>query len=69
MRDLLGEDALVVTPGVRPEWAALGDQARVATPAAALSAGASHLVIGRPVTGAADPRAAAQRVISEMEGE
>lgn len=67
MRELLGPDSLVVTPGVRPEWAAAGDQARVATPGDALTAGASHLVVGRPITGAADPRAAAQRILQEME--
>ena len=50
MRGLLGEDALVVTPGVRPHGAALGDQSRVATPKDAFDAGASHIVVGRPVT-------------------
>ncbi len=63
MRALLGEDAYVVTPGVRPEWAEAGDQARVATPAEAIAAGASHLVIGRPITGAADPAAAVKRIV------
>jgi len=53
------DDFLIVTPGVRPEGAALDDQARAATPEAALSAGATHLVIGRPITAAADPRRAA----------
>ena len=52
-------DFLIVTPGVRPVGAALDDQARAATPAKALQAGATHLVIGRPITAAADPRAAA----------
>lgn len=66
MRELLGTDALVVTPGVRPEGADTGDQARTATPAEALAAGASHLVIGRPVTGAADPAAAAKAIVKEM---
>lgn len=66
MRELLGEEALVVTPGVRPTWADAGDQARVATPAEALTAGASHLVIGRPVTGADDPAAAFDRIVSEL---
>lgn len=64
MRELLGPDALVVTPGVRPAGESSGDQARVATPAEALEAGASHLVIGRPITGASDP-AAAVRGIAE----
>jgi orotidine-5'-phosphate decarboxylase len=59
-------DFLVVTPGVRPAGAALDDQARVATPAAALRAGASHLVVGRPITAADDPRAAALRIAGEM---
>lgn len=63
MRALLGEDALIVTPGVRPSWAEAGDQARVATPAEALEAGASHLVIGRPITAADDPAAAVARII------
>ena len=58
MRALLGPEALVVTPGVRPAGASAGDQARVATPAQALSAGASHIVVGRPITGAPDPAAA-----------
>lgn len=68
MRELLGEDALVVTPGVRPAGAALGDQSRVATPADAISAGSSHLVIGRPVTGAEDPVAAFESVVAELAG-
>lgn len=65
MRALLGPGALVVTPGVRPSWAEAGDQARIATPRAALEAGASHLVIGRPITGAADPAAAFDRIVTE----
>lgn len=66
MRRLLGEDALVVTPGVRPAGAALGDQSRVATPAAAIAAGASHLVIGRPITGADDPVCAYEAIVEEL---
>jgi orotidine-5'-phosphate decarboxylase len=68
MRGVLGEEALIVTPGVRPEWAEAGDQARIATPAAALAAGASHLVIGRPITAAPVPAEAAARILSEIEG-
>ncbi|HET6498745.1 MAG TPA: orotidine-5'-phosphate decarboxylase [Coriobacteriia bacterium] len=64
-RSALGREALVVTPGVRPRWAAANDQARVATPAEALAAGATHLVIGRPVTAAEDPVAALERIVSE----
>ncbi len=66
MRARLGEGALVVTPGVRPAGAALGDQSRVATPADAIGAGASHLVIGRPITGATDPVGAYEAVVSEL---
>ena len=66
MRELLGSDALIVTPGVRPAGAELGDQSRVATPAAAISAGASHLVIGRPITGAQDPVAAYEAIVEEL---
>jgi orotidine-5'-phosphate decarboxylase len=65
-RRIGGQGFLVVTPGVRPVWAARNDQARASTPAEALAAGASHLVCGRPITAAADPRAAALRVVGEM---
>lgn len=65
-RAIGGPDFLVVTPGVRPDWAAKNDQARAATPAQALQAGASHIVCGRPITGANDPQAAAQRIVTEM---
>ena len=57
---------LIVTPGVRPAGAALGDQKRVETPAAALAAGADHLVVGRPIWQAADPAAAAQAILREI---
>ena len=57
---------LVVTPGVRPAWSAKNDQVRAATPAEALAAGATHLVCGRPIVAASDPRAAAQAVVAEM---
>ena len=55
MRGLLGPDALIVTPGVRPAGTDVGDQSRIATPASAIQAGASMLVVGRPITQAADP--------------
>ena len=67
-RRIGGPNFLVVTPGVRPAWSAKNDQARAATPADALKAGASHLVCGRPITAAADPRAAALQVVEEMAG-
>ena len=67
-RSIGGKDFLVVTPGVRPDWSARNDQARAATPAEALRAGASHIVCGRPITGANDPVAAARRVVAEMAG-
>jgi orotidine-5'-phosphate decarboxylase len=66
MREILGDDALVVTPGVRPAGSDAGDQSRIATPAAALAAGASHLVIGRPITAAADPGAAFDVIAAEL---
>ncbi len=69
MADAAGRpEFLIVTPGVRPEWSAKNDQARAATPASALAAGATHLVCGRPITAAADPREAALKVIAEMAG-
>lgn len=58
---------LIVTPGIRPETNANEDQKRVANPAAAITAGASYLVVGRPITGAADPVAAAHEIVANME--
>ncbi|MEZ5872974.1 MAG: orotidine-5'-phosphate decarboxylase [Nitratireductor sp.] len=66
MRMILGTEMALVTPGVRPSGSDHGDQKRVATPAQAIAAGASHLVVGRPVTAAADPRDAATRIVDEM---
>ncbi len=59
---------LIVTPGIRPEGAALGDQKRVATPAQALRDGVDHIVVGRPIWAARDPLAAARAVLAEMAG-
>jgi orotidine-5'-phosphate decarboxylase len=67
-RRIGGPGFLVVTPGVRPTWAAQDDQSRAATPAQALAEGADYLVCGRPITAASDPRAAALRVVAEMAG-
>jgi orotidine-5'-phosphate decarboxylase len=66
LRETIGDSLLLVTPGIRPSGAAVGDQKRVATPAAAIAGGADYLVVGRPVTHAADPRAAAQRIVAEI---
>jgi orotidine-5'-phosphate decarboxylase len=67
IRECCGRDFLVVTPGIRPSGARAGDQARAATPAAALSAGADYVVVGRPITEAKDPAAAAAAIVREME--
>ncbi len=66
LREALGPDFLLVVPGIRPDWAAKGDQKRVTTPAEALAAGADYLVIGRPITGAEDPAAAARSIVEEL---
>lgn len=66
MRALLGPDALIVCPGVRPAGADVGDQKRIATPAAAIAAGASKLVIGRPITAAPNPAAAFESIVQEL---
>lgn len=63
-----GKHFLVVTPGIRPSWAAREDQARVATPREALEAGADYLVVGRPVTRADDPSVALEAILDEMRG-
>jgi len=65
-RDALGPDTLLVTPGVRPAGADAGDQKRIATPEMAVKAGANFLVIGRPILQASDPRAAAEKILEEM---
>ena len=66
LRASLGNDFLVVTPGVRPAGAAHGDQARVVTPAEAIAAGASHIVVGRPITGAPSPALEAEKILQEI---
>ena len=62
-----GGDFLVVTPGIRPAWAAAQDQKRIMTPAAAIGKGADYLVIGRPITGAPSPQEAFLKVLAELE--
>jgi len=65
-RQTVGAGLILVTPGIRPEGAAAGDQKRVATPAEAMRNGADYLVIGRPVTQAPDPRAASEAIVAEI---
>ncbi len=67
LRDALGRDFIIVTPGIRPAGADRGDQARVMTPSEAIRAGADYLVVGRPVTRARNPRAALDGIIAEIE--
>lgn len=66
LRAELGDDFLIVTPGVRPAGRDHGDQARVVTPAEAIAAGASHIVVGRPITEAPDPAAEAREILAQM---
>jgi orotidine-5'-phosphate decarboxylase len=66
VRAILGPHMAIVTPGIRPAGADKGDQKRIATPRDALKSGASHLVVGRPISAAADPRGAALAILEEM---
>ena len=66
LRAELGDDFLIVTPGVRPVGSGNGDQARVVTPAEAIAAGASHIVVGRPITEATDPGAEARAILGQI---
>jgi orotidine-5'-phosphate decarboxylase len=66
LRSKLGKHFLIVTPGVRPAGNDHGDQSRVVTPAEAIAAGASYIVVGRPITGAHDPAAAARSILEQM---
>ena len=67
IRRACGPDFVIVTPGIRPETAAADDQTRIATPERAIRGGADYLVVGRPITEAADPAAAADAIVAEME--
>ena len=67
IRDACGDDFLIVTPGVRPTFASQDDQKRVTTPGDALRSGADYLVIGRPISAAADPALAADMILQEMQ--
>ena len=66
LRRELGDEFAIVTPGVRPAGSSHGDQARVVTPEEAIAAGATHIVVGRPITGAADPAAEARAILGQM---
>lgn len=66
VRNIVGPDMAVVTPGIRPTGSEAGDQKRVVTPFEAIKAGSSHLVVGRPIIRASDPKAAARAILDEM---
>jgi orotidine-5'-phosphate decarboxylase len=66
LRQRFGRDIILVTPGIRPQWAEAGDQKRAFTPQMAVEAGSDYLVIGRPITQAPDPAAAFVRIVSEI---
>jgi orotidine-5'-phosphate decarboxylase len=68
LRTELGDNFAIVTPGVRPAGSSVGDQVRVVTPAEAIAAGASHIVVGRPITEAADPAAEARAILEQIRG-
>ena len=67
LRPLVGAGMALVTPGIRPAGAASGDQKRIMTPTAAIAAGADYLVVGRPILEAADPKAAADGIVAEID--
>lgn len=66
IHDACGKNFLIVTPGIRPAGANIDDQSRISTPVAALQNGATHLVIGRPIRAAANPKLAAEKILAEM---
>src|SRR5690606_16333322 len=68
VRTIMGPKPAIVTPGIRPAGSAMGDQKRAMTPAEALAAGATHLVVARPIVEAPDPGAAARAILAEMAG-
>jgi len=68
VREACGRDFMIVAPGIRPAGSARGDQARTATPASAVAAGADYIVVGRPILEAADPAAAADAIVRELTG-
>lgn len=66
LREVVGPERLLVTPGIRPAGAATGDQKRIMAPLAAICAGADHLVVGRPITESPDPKAVAEAIVAEI---
>jgi orotidine-5'-phosphate decarboxylase len=68
LRAELGQKFAIITPGVRPAGAEAGDQVRFVTPAEAIASGASHIVVGRPITEAADPAAEARAILGQIGG-
>ena len=66
IREACGDDFVILTPGIRPAGSDAGDQRRMMTPREAIAAGADYIVVGRPITSAADARSAAQRIVEEM---
>ncbi len=66
LREEFGRDFVIVTPGVRPAGSGQDDQARVVTPAEAIAAGATHIVVGRPITEASDPAAEARAILGQL---
>jgi len=66
LREIVGSDMVLVTPGIRPADADVGDQKRIMTPSAAITAGADYLVVGRPILSAPDPKAAAEEIVAEI---
>ena len=66
LRKIVGHQMSLVTPGIRPAGASAGDQKRIMTPARAIAAGADYLVVGRPITEAADPKATADAIQAEI---
>jgi len=66
VRKIVGPDVAIVTPGIRPAGAGADDQKRIATPAAAIQAGADYLVVGRPITSASDPKGTADAIVAEI---
>ena len=68
IREICGENFLIVTPGIRPAGAAINDQSRIATPSMAIENGANYLVVGRPITKASNPKLAAEKILAEING-